>query len=156
MKREASPWDNSCSPSQGYTHSVLLNFLLRQERAVFQDIPKSTDFCCDRVLPQSCNKTQGEREYVFMWCVKFSKLLWEICERARDKLGLSFFFSIRSVWCRLWACLQIVLAAWRRRISKPTSQTCLACFWKCWILECNTPRKYEFQIYFLFYMMKVY
>ena len=24
-------------------------------------------------------------------CVKFSKLLWAICERARDKLGLSFF-----------------------------------------------------------------
>lgn len=88
-------------------------------------------------------------------CVKFSKLLWAICERARDKLGLSFF-SFRSVWCRLWACLQIVLAAWRRRISKPTSQTYLACFWKCWILECNTTRKYEFQIYILFYMMKVY
>ena len=78
---------HSCFPSQGYTHSVLLNFLLRQERAVFQDIPKSTDICCDRVLPQSCNKTQGEREYVFMF-----KLLWAICERARVKLGLSFFF----------------------------------------------------------------
>lgn len=50
-------------------------------------------------------------------------------------------FHGRNVWQLWWLCLHNVLGPWRRMISRPTSQTCLACSWKHWILEPSTIRK---------------